>query len=288
MQGIVVGNIADLYKVEVNGIVYDAISRGRNKNDKNSLVVGDKVEFNIENNLGIIENILQRQVYLKRPKIANVTQIIHILSTKDPKPDLLLLDKSLVYVEFLGIKSIIVINKVDLGNEYKEIEELYSKIGYKVIITSAREIINIEEIKECLKNNITVFSGNSGVGKSSIINLIFDEKLTLEGEISGKNKKGKNTTTDVRLFKLNNNSYVADAPGFSTFEISEIEAKDLYKYFIEFNEEIINCEYPDCSHIKEEKCGIKKAVLESRISRERYERYCKIYNEIKEREIRKW
>jgi len=212
MQGIIIGNIANLYKVEANEQIYDVNARGKLKNNEISPVVGDYVEINLENNSGVIENILERNSYIKRPKIANISQIIYIISTKNPKPDLLLLDKQLAYAEFLKINPIIVINKTDLSEEYKEIEKLYKSIGYKVIIACAKENKGIREIKEILKDNISVFSGNSGVGKSSIINAIFERNVTQEGEISKKNKKGKNTTTDVKLYKIDNNSYIADTP----------------------------------------------------------------------------
>jgi len=288
MQGRIIGNIANLYKVEANNKIYDATARGKFKNQEISPVVGDEVEIEIENEIGIIEEILPRKTYIKRPKIANITQIIYIISTKNPKPDLLLLDKQLVISEFFNIKPIIIINKIDLSDGYKEVEEVYKKIGYEVIITCAKEKVGIDKIKEVLKGNTSVFSGNSGVGKSSIINCIFSEKITQEGEISLKNKKGKNTTTDIKLYKINENSYIADTPGFSTFEITEIESNELFKYFKEFKIEEQNCEFVGCTHIKEENCGIKKALEEGKISNERYERFCKIYHELKEMEARKW
>lgn len=125
-------------------------------------------------------------------------------------------------------------------------------------------------------------------GKSTIINAIFDKEVTKEGEISTKNKKGKNTTTDIKLYELDENTYVADTPGFSSFEITEIESNNLEKYFIDFKKYINECEFVGCSHIKEENCGIKKALEQGKISKERYERFCKIYNELKDKEAHKW
>lgn len=290
MQGIIIGNIANLYKVEVNNKVYEATARGKFKKENINPIVGDIVELEIdfESTSGVIEQILPRKTYIKRPKIANITQIIYIISTKNPKPDLLLLDKQLAFAEFIGVKPVIVINKIDLADTYKEIEELYKKIGYKVIITCAKEKIGIDELKETLKENISAFSGNSGVGKSSIINCMFDEPITQEGEISQKNKKGKNTTTDVKLYKIGKDTYIADTPGFATFEITEIESNKLFKYFKELKIEEQNCEFVGCTHIKEENCGIKKAVADGKISNKRYQNYCKIYTELKEKEARKW
>ena len=262
-KGIVTSNISDLYKVEANNIVYNCNARGKFKAGEISPVAGDLVEIDItdENKkVGVIERILERKNYIKRPKMANLTQIILVVSMKLPKPDLLLLDKQLVYAEYMNIKPIICLNKIDLEDEEKieYIYNLYSKIGYTVIKTDAKNNVGVDQIKKHLHNNITAFSGNSGVGKSTLINSILGKQIAEEGNISSKNKRGKNTTTQVLLYKIGENSYIADTPGFSTFDISEIEKSDLAKYFIEFRPYLAECEYADCSHKKEENCGIKK------------------------------
>ena len=291
MQGIIIGNISNTYKVKTEYGIYDSYARGKLKNEEITPSVGDNVEIQItdeDKSAAIIEKIHPRKNYIKRPKMANIDQIIFIISTKNPKPDLLMLDKQLAYVEKLKIEPIIVINKIDLEETYKTIQKLYSKIGYKTIVTSAKQLVGIEELKQNLKNKISVFSGNSGVGKSSIINAIFGKDKTQEGEVSHKNKKGKNTTTDTKLYELETHSYIADTPGFASFEISEIESTELDQYFREFKREISNCEFIGCTHIKEQSCGIKKAIEEGKISQERYERYCKIYEELKDRENHRW
>lgn len=291
MQGIIIGNVSNTYKIETTEKIYVAYARGKFKNRDIKPLVGDRVEIEVtdeEKNEAIIEEILPRNNEIKRPKIANIDQIIFIISTKNPKPDLLMLDKQLAYAEKIHVEPIIVVNKCDLKEIYKSIKELYSKVGYKVIVTSAKHNIGIDELKQVLQNKISVFSGNSGVGKSSIINALFDKEKTQEGEISKKNKKGKNTTTDTKLYKLEKNTYIADTPGFSSFEISEIESTGLDKCFREFVPEIEKCEFVGCTHIKEENCGVKKAMQEGRVSTERYERYCNMYDELKEKEKYKW
>ena len=285
LKGIVLSNISNLYKVEANEKVYDCNARGIFKNNEISPVSGDIVEIEIideEKLAAVITKIEDRKNYLKRPKMANLSQIIFVVSMKLPKPDMELLDKQLAYAEYMGIKPIICLNKIDLEKEEKinHIYEIYTKIGYTVIETNAKDSTGVLELKKHLKNNITAFSGNSGVGKSSLINALLGD-ITEEGLISAKNKRGKNTTTQVKLYKIDENSYIADTPGFSTFDINEIEKKDLARYFKEFNQYISNCEYGDCSHIKEENCGIKKALAENKISKDRYERYCKIYENMK-------
>lgn len=293
-KGIVISNISNIYEVELgNGEEYTCNARGKFKNNEISPVAGDYIELDIideEKNLGVITQIYERKNYVKRPKMANLSQIILVVSMKLPKPDLELLDKQLAYAEYMKIQPIIVLNKVDLENEnlIKRIEDIYTNIGYTVIKTNAKEGINVDKVKSILKNNITAFSGNSGVGKSTLINSIFEKDITEEGIISKKNKRGKNTTTQVRLYKIDEQSYIADTPGFSTFEISEIESVDLCHYFIEFTPHIEKCEFVGCSHIKEQNCGIKDAIEQGKIEKERYERYCKIYEEIKEKENRRW
>lgn len=283
-KSIVLSNISDLYKVESNNIVYDCNARGKFKSNYISPVSGDIVDIDIiddEKKTGVITKIHDRKNYFKRPKMANLTQIVLVVSMKLPKVDLELLDKQLVFAEYNHVKPIICLNKIDLEAEDKieYISNIYTQIGYKVIKTNAKEGIGIEELKKELQNNITAFSGNSGVGKSTLINNILETDITLEGEISNKNKRGKNTTTQVKLYKIDENSYVADTPGFSTFDVKEIDKKELARYFIEFRPYLDECEYGDCSHIKEEKCGIKEAVQQGKISKERYDRYCKLWSE---------
>ena len=292
MQGFIIENISNLYKIKNEDEVYEATARGKFKKADITPVVGDFVQFEIvdeENKKAVITEIEERKVYIKRPKLANITQLIFVLSSSDPKPDLLMLDKQLAFAEFLNIKSVIILNKIDLDkkHEFAQIENTYKKIGYKVLQTNAKEKIGIEELKEVMQNEVNAFSGNSGVGKSTLINGIFKDNITQEGEISKKNKRGKNTTTAIKMYELEKNTWIADTPGFSTFEIGEIESKDLDKYFKEFQDELVNCEFIGCTHIKEQNCGIKNAVEEGRINVGRYERFCKIYEELKEKEKRK-
>lgn len=289
IKGKIINIISSIFYVETNKKIYECTSRGIFKTKELKPVVGDDVLIELKNEKGNIIEVLDRKKYIKRPKMANLTQLILVISAKNPLPDLLMLDKQLAYAEFLEVKPIIIINKIDLDMETaNKIENLYTNIGYTVIKTNAKENINIEEIKSLLEKNISGFSGNSGVGKSTLINSIFKKDTTKEGEVSQKNNKGKNTTTSVKLYKISEDSYIADTPGFSNFDIYEIPFKELHKYFIEFNKYIEDCEYMDCTHIKENECGIKKAIEENKISKERYDNFKKIYEELKDREEHKW
>ena len=304
MQGLIIENISNLYRIETEKGIYEANARGKFKKEEITPVVGDKVEIQIldeENKKAVIEKIQERTTYIKRPKMSNITQLVLVVSSKNPKPDLLLLDKQLAFAEFLGIKPIIVLNKTDLDKkkEFEKIKEVYQNIGYTVIETIAKDLedipekseihsIGIHNLEKYLKENINAFSGNSGVGKSTLINAIFKDTITQEGEISQRNKKGKNTTTSTKLYEIDENTYIADTPGFSTFDISEIEYRELDKYFREFKPLLENCEFVGCTHIKEENCGIKQALQQGKIDSGRYERFCKIYKELKEKERYKW
>lgn len=301
MQGLIIENISNLYRIETEKGIYEANARGKFKKEEITPVVGDKVEIQIldkENKKAVIEEIQERTTYIKRPKMSNITQLVLVVSSKNPKPDLLLLDKQLAFAEFLGIKAIIVLNKTDLDKkkEFEKIKEVYQNIGYTVIETIAKDLedipekssIGIHNLEKYLKENINAFSGNSGVGKSTLINAIFKDTITQEGEISQRNKKGKNTTTSTKLYEIDENTYIADTPGFSTFDISEIEYRELDKYFKEFRPLLDDCEFVGCTHIKEENCGIKQALQQGKIDNGRYERFCKIYEELKEKDKYKY
>ncbi len=284
-KGIIICTSSNVYQVAEGEKVYKCLARGKFKKEKVSPLVGDEVEFTITNSEkqeGVIEQILPRKNELKRPKMANLTQLILVVSMKMPSPDLLLLDKQLVFAEFMGLKATIVLNKVDLEDkeEIDRIAKLYEDIGYKIIQTNAKEGIKVEEITALLEGETTAFAGNSGVGKSTLINSIFEQELTQEGDISDKNQRGKNTTTSTTLYKYKENSYIADTPGFSTFEINEIPKEDLCHYFVEFVPYLDKCEFQGCSHIKEENCGVKEALEAGKISSQRYENYIKIYNNL--------
>ena len=188
-RGLIIENISNKYIIKTENKIYNCLARGKLKQDSISPTVGDMVNIEVlneETNEAIINEILERKTYIKRPKISNVSQIILVISSKHPKPDLLMLDKQLAYSELMNIKPIIIINKIDLAKEDEilNIEKIYTQIGYNVIKTNAITKVGIDKVKAILKDSISVFSGNSGVGKSTLINSLFDEKLTEEGNIS--------------------------------------------------------------------------------------------------------
>lgn len=278
MKGIVTRVQPNLYKVKLeNKRVVECSAKGLLKYKKMSILVGDIVDVN--NN--VIDKVYQRKNSFIRPPIANVDQLIIVVATANPKPDLMLLDKQIVMAEKNNVEPIICINKIDLDADYSEIIEVYENIGYQVVTTTAKNGIGIDKIARILGNKITAFSGNSGVGKSALTNNIFNEEVSKEGETSDKSQKGKHTTKHVELFDFSENSYIADTPGFSSFDIEGINYKELDKYFIEFAPYISECEFRSCTHLKETNCGVKKAVSKRKIDKGRYERYTILFEKLK-------
>lgn len=282
IKGIIVKVHSDLYKVDFGNQVRDCKAKGLLKFKSAKPIVGDCVEVNED----VISKIYPRKNEFIRPPIANIDQLIIVVATKNPKPDLELLDKQLIMAEKNQVLPIICVNKIDLSEDYKDILEVYERIGYQVITTDAKNGIGIEKLAVLLQNKITAFTGNSGVGKSALTNNIFRDKVSEEGETSQKLEKGKHTTKFVELYKIANNTYLADTPGFSTYEIKDIEANELDRYYLEFLPYISCCEFRGCSHIKERKCGVKQAVEDKKIDKGRYERYCLFYQ--KRKGEKKW
>ena len=277
IKGLVTKVYSDKYTVSINGEKVDCIARGLFKLKKSKPLVGDIVE--IRDN--VIEKIYPRKNEFIRPPIANVEQLVIVIATTNPAPDLLLLDKQLIMAKKNDVDPIICVNKIDLKDDYDEIVNVYQDLGYQVITTNAKEGFGVEKLAIILQNKITAFTGNSGVGKSALTNSIFKEDISEEGETSKKLEKGKHTTKFVELYEIAPNSYIADTPGFSTYELKDINYRELDRYFSEFIPHIQDCKYRGCTHIKEEKCAVKKAVEKRLISKGRYERYCTLYEKLK-------
>lgn len=277
IKGLITKVYSDKYRVSTGGEYVECGARGIFKLTKNKPLVGDLVE--IKND--VIEKIYPRKNEFIRPPIANIEQLVIVLATTNPKPDLLLLDKQLIMAQKNDVEPFICINKVDLKDDYEDIVSTYENIGYQVITTNAKDGIGIEKLALILQNKVTAFTGNSGVGKSALTNSIFKEEISEEGETSKKLEKGKHTTKFVELYEVAPNSYIADTPGFSTYELKDINYRELDRYFVEFIPHIQECKYRGCTHIKEEKCAVKKAVEKRLISKGRYERYCMLYEKLK-------
>lgn len=289
-EGIIVKAISNKYEVECEEKIYLCNARGILKLQEITPMVGDRVLVSgIEEGDALIEKVYTRKNQFIRPVISNLDQLVIILSVRDPMPDLLMLDKQIIYCLYNNVRPIICINKTDLDEvKADKIKEIYERIGYRVIATNTINKENIAELKDELLGKITAFSGNSGVGKSSILNTIFGEIKNVQGDISQKLGRGKHTTRHTELFKIDNNTYIADTPGFSSLELLlDIKSDELREYYTEFdmNDE---CAFLDCRHINESKCSVKEKVRNNEISKTRYNNYLNIYNELKEKEERKY
>lgn len=290
LEGIIVKGIGGFYYVKTDQGVTQCRARGLFRDENITPLIGDKVKIRIssEDNNGYIEEIIPRTSQLLRPAVANVTQAIIVMSIKKPNINTWLLDKFIVMAEHEGLNIVVCLNKSDLDKkEINNLMEIYKTAGYKVVITSSKDNLGIEELRDCLSNNISVFAGPSGVGKSSLLNRI-DEKFKLEtGSISNKSERGKHTTRHVELLELEENTFVLDTPGFSSLALDFIEDEtELREYFREIKEQGRDCRFQSCLHDKEPDCAVKAAVKDNIISKERYNNYLLLLEEI--RKIRRY
>lgn len=292
MKGKIIKGIAGFYYVHVpfHG-VYECKARGLFRNQSIKPLIGDNVVIDLlkdEDHKGNIIEIEKRENELVRPTVANIGQVMLVFSVNYPKPNLNLLDRFLIMTEREGLKTSICFNKVDtLDDDALElIKNIYEGVGYKVYMTSAEIEKGIEPLIEALHDTTTVFAGPSGVGKSSLLNLIQTEVILETGEISKKAERGKHTTRHAELICYRENSYVVDTPGFSSLSLESIMPEDLKGLFIEFSPYLNGCKYNGCNHIHEPGCRVKEALSLKKIAQSRYENYCMIYAELKD--VRRW
>lgn len=285
IDGIILKGVGGFYYVDIGSEVIQCRARGNFREEGITPLVGDKVKIRIskEDNNGYIDEIYNRTTKLVRPSVANVTQVIIVMSIEKPKINTWLLDKFIIMAEAEGLDIIICINKSDLDmDESANLKRIYEDIGYKVLQTSIETGIGVDALKDTLENNISVFAGPSGVGKSSLLNSINPDYELKTGEISDKNKRGKHTTRHTELLYLRENSYVLDTPGFSSLDIDFIEdERELSDYFIEFEKHSSKCKFINCIHLSEPGCEIKRQVENNGISNVRYENYLLFLDEIK-------
>ncbi|SCG83505.1 ribosome biogenesis GTPase [Proteiniborus sp. DW1] len=286
LEGIIIKGIGGFYYVKVENKVYECRARGLFRKNKTIPLTGDRVliRVNEEDNTGYVEQILDRITELKRPPVSNVNQAIIVFAAQKPEPNLWLLDRFLLLASYQELDVIICINKYDLDTDGKadEIYNIYHNAGYKIVKTSCETKQGIDEIKDLLKDKITVFAGPSGVGKSTLLNNIQSNLKLQTGDISHKTSRGKHTTRHVELIELDLGGWVVDTPGFSTLDIDFLNEKELQYYFIEIFDKSNSCRFSGCSHHKEPGCAVKEAVDNGEISKLRYENYLSMLQEIKD------
>lgn len=287
INGKIIKGIGGFYYVDTENGLYECRARGIFRKNKITPLVGDRVSISVvdeENKKGVVEEIEERDTELVRPPIANVDKALIVFAIKNPSPNLSLLDRFIVLAEKENLEIVIVFTKVDLdtdGELLGELKDIYEVSGYKVISVSNKLKLNIDKIKEELKENTVVFAGPSGVGKSSLLNEV-DKNFELKtGEVSDKIKRGKHTTRHAELLKLECGRMVADTPGFSSLTLDDIDESELKEYFIEFDK-YDECRFGSrCIHENEPSCAVKEAVENGDISKKRYESYIQLLNEIR-------
>lgn len=288
-QGIIIKKFGGFYFVYNGSDLFRCTYRGKHRLDKKDVFPGDNVKFSIfeegKEPVGVVEEVLPRTNLFMRPLVANVTQLICVIAVKSPEPNYFLLDKLLVCAEFNNLHVVICFNKKDISpRESQEAAEKYDRIGYKVILTSAVTGEGIEELIGLLSNQLSVFAGQSGVGKSSLLNLLKPEAQMKVGEISPKLKSGRHTTKHVELFPLGKGGFVADTPGFSRIDVPPMVREEVGNYFPEIRDLRINCRFNTCLHDREPGCAVTSAVESNEVDALRYRSYIALLNEAITRE----
>ena len=281
-QGVVIKGIGGNYDVACEGQILRCRASAKIKHQKNLLAAGEYVELRITDDGGYITERLPRRNGLIRPAIANIDQLVILASQAPPVTDPYLIDKVTVVALYQGIQPVILLNKSDLHDSV-DLYHAYQKAGFPVLRASAVTGEGVEEVKAMLAGKISAFTGNSAIGKSSILNRI-DSRFGLQvGDMSEKIARGRHTTRHVELFQLDNGGFVADTPGFSTFDAVRMEKltkENLQQYFPEIDRFFAQCRFSDCKHIKEPGCVVREAVEQGEIAKSRYESYCMLYEEV--------
>lgn len=289
MKGKIVKGISGFYYVHVAETgIYECKAKGIFRQQKMKPLVGDDVEIDIiseEKKTGNVAAILPRKNALIRPAVANVDQALLIFAAASPNPNFNLLDRFLVMMGRQDVPVILCFNKCDLITEeqQQEIAAIYEASGCKILFVSAKKELGLKELQEILEGKTTTVAGPSGVGKSSLINLLAPEACMETGEISKKIERGRHTTRHAELIQLKGDGYIMDTPGFSSLYLPEMEKEELQDCYPEFAAFEPYCRFQGCSHISEPDCGVKEALSEGKIHPVRYENYCQLYGELKDR-----
>lgn len=289
MKGKIVKGIAGFYYVHVvESGVYECKAKGIFRKEKIKPLVGDNVEIDVideSEKTGNIIEILPRRNELIRPAVANIDQALIVFAVTSPKPHLNLLDRFLIMMESKSIPVTLCFNKKDLADEkeWELLKEIYEACGYPVVFTSAAKEENIDQVRQILKGKTTALAGPSGVGKSSLINLLDPDANMETGEISRKIERGRHTTRHSELFSIGRETYIMDTPGFGSLYVNDFEKEELKDYFREFRPYEGSCRFQGCSHIHEPGCAVKAALEEEKIPKSRYENYLEMYRELEQK-----
>ncbi len=285
MQGIILKALSGFYYVGSRGSLYECRARGSFRKSGLSPLVGDGVDFSAtDSSHGVIENIRPRKSELSRPAVANIDKLLIVSSYSTPSPDTLLIDRMSARAVFHGITPVVVFNKCDTG-DFSAFEKIYRNAGFKTYVVSATENIGIEALKCEVANCICAFAGNSGVGKSSLLNAIFGESNIATGDVSDKLGRGRHTTRHTELYPHPLGGFIADTPGFSSLETTrdDLEFKTrLVECFPDIEKHTIGCRFSSCTHTKEDGCSVLSALNGGKIEPSRHQSYISLFNELKD------
>ena len=285
MAGIIIKALSGFYYVSDGDRTYECKARGNFRNSGVSPLVGDRVVFEpVDETEGIINTVLPRKNGLTRPPVANIDRLYIVSALENPAPNEFLIDKTAAFAEYRGIEPVIVFNKCDMG-DFSRFEEIYKNAGFEVYTVSALTGEGTEQLRLSLAGKASAFCGNSGVGKSSILNLLFGEEKLETGEVSSKLGRGRHTTRHTELYALPSGGFVADTPGFSDLETygGDYEFKEnLIGCFRDLKKYAGLCKFSDCTHICEKGCAVIDALNNGLLEPARYESYAALFNELKD------
>ena len=286
--GRILRSLSGFYDVQTPSGLVTCRARGNLRRGENTPLTGDMVQISVENGRGMVEKILPRRNFFIRPAVANVDALVVFASNVNPVTEPFLIDRVAAIAGDRGVEVILCINKCDLDPAV-DLERIYKSAGFTVICTSACTGDGVEELRELLRGKLTAFTGNSGVGKSSILNALCPALALPTGEVSEKLGRGRHTTRHVELYALGEDSYVADTPGFSSFDTDQMEVilkENLQYAFPDFASFVGKCQFHDCSHRKEPGCAVTAAVATGDIEKTRYDSYLRLYE--KASQVKPW
>lgn len=283
--------LSGFYYVQTEDGVVECRARGRFRRQDQSPLVGDFVRITRQGDKGVLEALLPRKNAFIRPAVANIDQLVVLASCAIPVTEPFLIDRVLVIAQLQNVPALVVVNKDDLAPA-QPLAEIYRRAGVPVLVTSAETGEGIEALREALAGKLSCLTGNSGVGKSSLLNRACPQLQLPVGEVSEKLGRGRHTTRHIELYSLGSNTFVADTPGFSAFDTERMELvhKEQLQYaFPEFAPYLGHCQFPDCAHRKEPGCAVRKALAEGKIGQTRYSSYERLYelaSQLKEWELK--
>lgn len=283
--------LSGFYYVQTEDGVVECRARGRFRRQDQSPLVGDFVRITPQGDKGVLEALLPRKNAFIRPAVANIDQLVVLASCAIPVTEPFLIDRVLAIAQLQNVPALVVVNKDDLAPA-QPLAEIYRRAGVPVLVTSAETGEGIEALREALAGKLSCLTGNSGVGKSSLLNRACPQLQLPVGEVSEKLGRGRHTTRHIELYSLGSNTFVADTPGFSAFDTERMELvhKEQLQYaFPEFAPYLGHCQFPDCAHRKEPGCAVRKALAEGEIGQTRYDSYERLYelaSQLKEWELK--